>query len=30
MDILSVLFLFLEVALKRGRGVKGGGGALFT
>ena len=25
MDILSVLFLFLEVALKRGRGVRGGG-----
>ena len=29
MDILSVLFLFLEVALKRGRGVKGGGGGIF-
>ena len=28
MDILSVLFLFLEVALKRGRGVRGGGGGI--
>ena len=29
MDILSVLFLFLEVALKRGRGVRGGGGIIY-
>ena len=29
MDILSVLFLFLEVALKRGRGVRRGGGIIY-